>query len=171
MEDVIRHHAQIGVLGFGAYRTTANRNQNMLGCFHFASGQLHGVRVLDRGAGIKGFDVRTGQQLAVNTFKAVQFFVQFSRELGPVEITTGDIPTVAACISADIGVLGCEDHQLFGHAPADDAGAAVTAFFGQSDLCTGFASGHTRGTHAARPTTDYEKVIVEFSHKLSLRGP
>ena len=171
MEDVVRHHAQIGVLGFGTHRTATNRNQNMFGCFDFTGRQLHRVRILNGRAGVKRFHVRTCQQLAIDAFKAVQFFVQLAGKLGPVEITTGDFPAVATCIGADIGIFRREHHQFFGNAPADHAGAAVTAFFGQSDLCAGFASSHTCCTHAAGPTANYEKVIVEFSHKLSLRGP
>ena len=64
------------------------------------------------------------------------------------------------------GELAGVDHELLGHAAANDAGAADAVFLGDGDAGSGQRR-HPRGPHSAGAGADDEEVVVVLGHGVS----
>ena len=122
------------------------------------------MRVLDRGALVKGIDLRIGQELAIDAFQPVQFSIQTGLERVPVKGARLDVPAKALRLVHQLGVARGKNHQLFRHAAPDHACPAIAVLFGEGDFGPVFARRNTRRAHAAGTATNDKKVVIKIAH-------
>ena len=86
--------------------------------------------------------------------------LQIHADPSPSTAQFAHAPAIGTGIAHRMGIGACIDHQLFGNAAADNAGAAHAKFLGHGHACTALGR-HTRGAHAARTAADDKQVIIE----------
>ena len=167
-EQVVRDHRQIVARDARPGRAAAGGHKDVGGGLDRAVRQLDRMRVADARALVVDIDARRFQPALVDPFQPRQLLVQLRAERRPVEPPRLDLPAIGARFLDSVGRLGCEDHQLLGHAAPDDAGAAEPAFLGQRHAGAVLACRDPGRADAARSPADDEKVVVE-AHAASSR--
>uniref|UniRef100_A0A0N4ZIZ6 PE-PGRS family protein n=1 Tax=Parastrongyloides trichosuri TaxID=131310 RepID=A0A0N4ZIZ6_PARTI len=148
----------------GLPRAAAGGDQDLLGGegLVFAD-DFDGVGVLQDSAAVDQIDARLGQVGGVDARQAGDLDVLGLQEGRPVEFRIVEGPAVALGDLQRVADFRGHDHELLGHAAADDAGAADPVFLGHSHLLAA-QGGQARRADPAGTGADDEEVVVVLGH-------
>ena len=144
----------------------ANGNQDLIRRDHpILTDQLNAVRIQKPGLGHDQLGPRLGQVGNIHPRKPSDLRI-FARQKGrPVKgrglLRQG--PAKALRSLESMAKFRGIDHELFGHAAANDAGTADPVLFGDRHPSAGHGR-QSRRPHAARPGTDHKQVVVMLAH-------
>ena len=149
----------------GLPRAAAGGDQDLFGGEGLVlADNLDGVGVLHHGAAVDQIDARLAQVGGIDARQARDLDVLGLQEGRPVEFRVVERPTVALGDLQGVADLGSHDHELLGHAAANDAGAADAILLGHGHLLAA-QGGQARRAHPARTGADDEEVVVVLCHR------
>ncbi|MNX61455.1 hypothetical protein D3C86_923890 [compost metagenome] len=149
----------------GLPRAAAGGDQDLLGGEGLVlADDLDRVGVLHHGAAVDQIDARLAQVGGVDARQAGDLDVLGLQEGRPVELRIVEGPAVALGDLQSVAHFRGHDHELLGHAAANDAGAADAVFLGHGHLLAA-QSGQARRTHPAGTGADDEEVVVVLGHR------
>ena len=127
----------------------------------------HGVGVDQHGARMERLAAGLFDAMLVEAFEPRDFVLLVGDQGAPVETCLGHSPAIAGCVGEMFGKLRGVNVELFRHAAADDAGAAVAELLGDGDALAE-PRRHARGANAARAAADDKKIVVVTGHGAAL---
>ena len=137
--------------GFAVVGRSTGRDEDIRGADRFSGRECDGVAVDDSRSRLEATHLGPLECRDIGRFEPVDLAIFVGDQRRPVEFRLSDGPAETGRILEVVRKARGIDEEFFGHATANDAGAAEAVFFRDGDLDTILRRGDARGAYTPEP--------------------